>query len=677
MLGYELTLVLGLAVVTCLALARMDAYGNFNTIGIVADCPDGYASVELGRIKAYLVNGRERRELHDFVRVACAVEPKDYYATAIFHLEPDTEYILDIECYDRRDQLIEKQQISGRTRPEPQMPKTGGELYVSPEGDDGNPGTFERPPKTLKAAFAALTPGTTLYLRGGTYYEGGLNIPSGGSRETPIVIRSYRNEKPVIDCSIAEVTDREWEHSGDGIYTIPLDMESWNICLEDRRTGKHYRSYPLRTRKELAEKQSAGMSFERIGLTGAYHHDGENLHLRTPGRQIEDYLVHVSRHDHAIVADGSHYVYVDGIEIRYTTRGAIHMNDSSEWLIQHVRVLYCNEGVHIKGDSSNNTLQDNYFLDDVNHWDFEYVKTEDGWFYHGYVETGAVATDARYSGRGLVFRRNHVEGLFDGVHLCPWVECNARSSETDFYDNKLIGIADDFIETDGYSRNVRIFRNHMSGALTGVSLAQALDGPTWVLYNVIANCGVCSGTELGGTWGYPIKLNGGDGYLDRGTGTVLLYHNTSYTDDPDGRAFLVKQAMWRGLVFRNNIWCGKIAGLVSFYPQIWPVDWDYDVIYRESGPLADMGGRQYQTLEELREGKPVMALPFFGRSGLGSHLMTADPKFLDPLSGDFRLREDSPCRGAGVVVPGINDGRSTGTAPDIGAFEGEGGTEGR
>jgi hypothetical protein len=669
MVALELAWLGILLLVVCLSASRAETYGNFNTMGVVADCPEGYGPLDIGHIKAYLVTGEERRELHDFVRVACAVEPKDYFATSIFHLEPDAEYAVDVEYYDTRGRLIESLRETGRTRPEPHIPETARSLYVSPDGNDDDPGTAERPLGTLAAAFADLTPGTTLYLRGGTYYEGALVVPSGGTREAPIVIRSCGEQKPIIDCSLPELTDTDWEHDGQGIYSTALDAMSWNICLEDRRTGKHYRSYPLRTRRELADRQSAGMSFERLGFTGAYHHDGELLHLRLPEGTIDDYRVHVSRHDHAIVADGCDHVFIDGIEIRSTTHGAISMNDSSEWLIQHLRVLYCNEGVHIKGDSSNNTIQDSYFFDDVNHWDFEYVKTDAGWLYHGYVETGAVATDGRYSGRGLVFRRNHVEGLFDGVHLSPWVECNVRTSETDFHDNKLLAIADDFIETDGYSRNVRIFRNYMSEALTGVSLAQALDGPTWVLFNVIANCGVCSGTQLGGTWGYPIKLNGGDGYLDMGTGTVLLYHNTSCTQDPDGRAFLVKHAMWRGLVFRNNIWCGRIAGLVSFLPQIWPVDWDYDVIYRESGPLADMGNRQYDTLEDLRAARPIMPIPRHGPSGLGSHLITDDPRFLDAPTGDFRLRDDSPCRDAGVVIAGINDGTFHGAAPDMGAIQ--------
>jgi hypothetical protein len=671
MMILELILMIGLALVVCAGTAQAESYGNFNTMGVVVGCPEGRGPLDIGCVKAFLVQGETRSELHDFVRVASAVEPRDYYATSVFHLQPDTEYVVDIEYYDRDGDMIAALREQGRTRPEPRVPETSRSLFVSPGGSDENPGTLERPLRTLKAAFAALRPDTTLFLRGGTYYEGNLSVSAGGSGDAPIVIRGYQDEKAVIDCSDPELASGTWQAGGDGVYSASLAEMSWNVTLEDRETGKHYRAYPLRTREELMGGESAGMSFDRLGFTGVYHHDGGAIHIRVPQAKVDDYEVHVARFAHAIVVESCNSVFIEGIEIRYSSGSAIHLDDTSDCLLQHLRVLYCNEGVHIKGDSSNNTIQDSFFFDDVNHWDFEYVKTDAGWSYYRYIETGAVSVDARYSGRGLVFRRNHVEGLFDGVHLCPWVECNARTSETDFYDNEVIEIADDFIETDGYSRNVRIFGNRMDKALTGVSLAQALDGPTWVLFNVIANCGVCSGTRLGGVWGYPIKMNGGDGYLDVGTGTVLLYHNTSYTSDPDGRAFLVKQAMWRNLVFRNNIWCGKIAGLVSFHPQIWPVEWDYDDIYRESGPLADMGGFRYETIDELRSATAVMPVPRFGRSGFGAHLMSREPRFVSPDAGDYRLRPDSPCIDAGVVIPGINDGHFRGEAPDMGAFESE------
>jgi len=338
--------------IVCLSIARAETYGNFNTMGVVADCPEGYGPLDIRSMRAFLVENTTRRRVHDFVHVASAVAPKDYFATSIFHLQPDTEYTVEIEYYDHDRELITTLRERGRTRAEPTIPETSRSLFVSPDGRDEDPGTFEHPFRTLKAAFAALGPGTTLFIRAGTYYEGELAVPPGGSTDAPIVIRSYEGEKVVIDCSHPDLTSAEWEAAGDGISAAPLGEMSWNVTLEERGTGKHYRSYPLRTREELTSGQSAGMSFERLGFTGAYYHDGETLHVRVPQGAIDDYLVHVSRYDHAIVADQSDSVFIDGIEMCYTTRGAVNLKDSSEWLLQHLRVLYCNEGVHIKGDSS-------------------------------------------------------------------------------------------------------------------------------------------------------------------------------------------------------------------------------------------------------------------------------------------------------------------------------------
>lgn len=50
----------------------------------------------------------------------------------------------------------------------------------------------------------------------------------------------------------------------------------------------------------------------------------------------------------------------------------------------------------------------------------------------------------------------------------------------------------------------------------------------------------------------------------------------------------------------------------------------------------------------------------------GSHEVLADPLFVDPKKGDFRLKEDSPCRSKGVDVGLAFKGK----APDLGAFQG-------
>jgi hypothetical protein len=41
----------------------------------------------------------------------------------------------------------------------------------------------------------------------------------------------------------------------------------------------------------------------------------------------------------------------------------------------------------------------------------------------------------------------------------------------------------------------------------------------------------------------------------------------------------------------------------------------------------------------------------------------------DPEAGTYTLSARSACIDAGVIVPGINEGRSLGAAPDMGAYE--------
>ncbi len=664
-----LFVLLGLSLLPAPALVRAETYGNFNTMGILVDSPRGYTPRGIGQIQAYLIEDGRRRQVHDFVRVASAVEPRDYFATSLFFLQPDTGYTVEIEYYDVEGKLISKHRETGRTRPEPGIPATARSVFVSPSGSDADPGTLQRPLKTIAAAFTRARPGTTVYLRGGVYYESDLAAPKGGTRREPIVVRSYRAEKAAIDGSYRELTDAHWTPEGDGIYSAPIKEMTWNVTVEDKKTGKHYRSYPLRTLEELRTGISAGKTFQQLGFTGAYHFDGKLLHLRLPKGVMDDYYVHASKPTSGVLAQGCNHLLFDGIEFRYFGDCAAKLIDTSESLFQNCRVLYSNAGIWVKGDSSNNTVQDSFFLDDVNHWDFGYSKTESGWLYHGYIETGAVCVDGRYSGRGLVARRNHIEGLFDGSHLCPWITINARSSETNFYDNEIRNVADDFLETDGFSRNVRIFGNRMDGSLTGVSLAQALDGPTWVMYNVLANWGMSVSAQLSGDWGYPIKTNGGDYNTDMGTGPVFLYHNTSYTGYTESRAFLVKYAIWRSIRFRNNIWCGRIGGIFDFERKLWPVNWDYDDIYYESGPFGELGGVFYQTLDDFRKGRVTTLVPDFGDTKIGEHLISRDPRFVDAAKGDCRLSADSPCIDAGEVIPGIDDRRYKGKAPDMGAFE--------
>jgi len=50
-------------------------------------------------------------------------------------------------------------------------PAIAATYYVALDGDDGNPGTFDKPWKTVDIAVDRLEPGETSYFRGGTHTE--------------------------------------------------------------------------------------------------------------------------------------------------------------------------------------------------------------------------------------------------------------------------------------------------------------------------------------------------------------------------------------------------------------------------------------------------------------------------------------------------------------------------
>jgi hypothetical protein len=70
--------------------------------------------------------------------------------------------------------------------------------YVSPAGDDTQPGTFQKPWRTITMAAAALSPGDTVHIREGTYREQVVPLRS-GSATAYITYAAYPGEEVTID----------------------------------------------------------------------------------------------------------------------------------------------------------------------------------------------------------------------------------------------------------------------------------------------------------------------------------------------------------------------------------------------------------------------------------------------------------------------------------------------
>ncbi len=74
------------------------------------------------------------------------------------------------------------------------------QIYVSPNGNDSNPGTIDKPFKTIAAAISAAKEAETIYLRGGVYASSvKIKISRSGTVNNYYKLLAYPGEKPVLD----------------------------------------------------------------------------------------------------------------------------------------------------------------------------------------------------------------------------------------------------------------------------------------------------------------------------------------------------------------------------------------------------------------------------------------------------------------------------------------------
>jgi Right handed beta helix region/Protein of unknown function (DUF1565) len=89
-------------------------------------------------------------------------------------------------------------QLDTGTAPPPADPSSP-QFYVSTDGDDSNPGTIDRPWRTIQMAMTSATPGSTVNIRGGTYGER-LTVKVSGAAGQYITFQPYGFSVPAGGC---------------------------------------------------------------------------------------------------------------------------------------------------------------------------------------------------------------------------------------------------------------------------------------------------------------------------------------------------------------------------------------------------------------------------------------------------------------------------------------------
>jgi hypothetical protein len=91
--------------------------------------------------------------------------------------------------------------LGGVTPALAQKARTAGSFYVAAGGNDANPGTMNKPFRTIQHAAAKARPGDTVNIEGGIYCQRLTITKSGNASEGYITFRSQPGEKAVLDGS--------------------------------------------------------------------------------------------------------------------------------------------------------------------------------------------------------------------------------------------------------------------------------------------------------------------------------------------------------------------------------------------------------------------------------------------------------------------------------------------
>jgi hypothetical protein len=560
------------------------------------------------------------------------------FAGSLFGLAPGTSYEARVTLADPDGVTGSPVSAAFATRADTLAEPTLQTLYVSPGGDDGNPGTSPGAPlRTIQRAADLAQAGDLVLIQPGVYRES-VSVARSGTAAQPIVFRGSAGGAILDGADAAIAAGVAWTPAAGGTWSRVTGFATGHVVNE---SGRLYRYASLAALQALA-----------AGPPGGFYFDGTTLYLKFADASAPSgHTVHVARLEDGFVVDGGAHVRIENLEIRHYGSGdygkGVYLRYASDCAVRFCRIHEVGSaGIWVKG-GDRHRLEDNEIWDtSIFGWPWEATKGSS-------AENDAIAfTDD--VGRGHVVRRNTVHGTFDGIAPCgSAMPPSGVTNETDVYENVLYQHTDDAFEAEGYCANLRMWGNRLQDIHMAFAAAPAAPGPLYLVRNVAWRVGNTRTSLLDGAVASAIKIN--SGYATP-VGPLLVYHNTFLTDVPSTDAIALMNPGYSTFIrARNNV----IAGTRYATYKVNPVAWsgDGDLLYTtDASRLVYWMGTRYDTLAAFRA---------LGQEPNG---LSAPPQLTSPPSGNFAPQPGSPLVDAGVPLPGINDAFA-GAGPDVGAVE--------
>lgn len=183
-------------------------------------------------------------------------------------------------------------------------------IYVSPSGADDNPGTLEKPYKTVLMGLSSARAGDTVFLREGTYRER-VDLHSGaGAVGSPIRLTSYQGERANMRGSDV-VTGWEnhsgsiwkksaWEVNSQQVF-VDFDLEHKLPLKQIGMPAYNYTSfyYPNPIGTDLSSMFAGSFFYDKVDKT---------LYVWLPdGSDPNQHVMEVSTRSRILFLGGSHY----------------------------------------------------------------------------------------------------------------------------------------------------------------------------------------------------------------------------------------------------------------------------------------------------------------------------------------------------------------------------------